>query len=221
MKIFGQGGFSAIAVIIAIVVLGAIGTVGWTVHKKNTNTANFNESELQVSDIWVDYKSEAHPITFSYPSNWEVLTSDGATGTNLDAVEATTFTYYVQEPQTSMELRFGAIAKTLSEVTGWRDSIYAKPDFYSIAEIANPSTEKTNFDFQGHKAIRFETTGITAFPPDNAPEDIKKANPKKPVYVTEIYIENDGMVYSVNYGGHVSLENSGPFLKVYETFKIL
>jgi hypothetical protein len=214
VKILDQKGFSTVVIVLAFVMVGVVGVVGWRLVKNN-------EPKLHVSDTWVEYKAANHPIMFDYPSNWQVLTTDGSTGTYLDEVDAATFTYYVQEPQTSREIKFGAIAKSLIEVTRWRDSVYAKPNFYTIAEIANPITKKTDFEFQGQKAVRFETIGITAFPPDDAPAHIKKANPKKPVYLTEIYIESSGKTYSVIYGGHVSLEDSNPFLRIYQSFKIL
>lgn len=207
-----QNGFSIVEVLLVFVIAGLLGAAGWFVYQRQNNTDS-SQAIPAVSDEWLDYKSSTHAVSFQYPSNWKVLTIDNSKGTGWDAVEGATYYYTIEEPETSKFMDIGVISKPFSEVVAWQESLFAGSNYYAIAEINNPSTKKSEFQFQGFPAVRFDTTGETV--------SHNKNNPAEPVNNTIIYINGGEQTYLVKSSGTSSLENTNPYNRIYESFKVL
>jgi hypothetical protein len=82
-----ESGFSAIELIMVIVIIGLIGAVGYLVyrnHHKSTNKAVTSQSvkpaannkTVGTSSNWKTYTNNIAGLTFQYPSNWKINSSD-------------------------------------------------------------------------------------------------------------------------------------------------
>jgi hypothetical protein len=86
-----EHGFSAVEGLLIFTIVGIIGIVGWFVYSSNNNvnTALNNAANVQnnlskttkkpvIPSGWLSYKSKNSTITFSYPSDWTLKSTDNA-----------------------------------------------------------------------------------------------------------------------------------------------
>lgn len=88
-----QSGSAHLFVIVGIliVVIGALGFVFWNNSKPSdaggvtTQGVSHSEPIAQAPSSWVAYHGDALPVTFTYPSDWEIVEIPGAKGGAIKA----------------------------------------------------------------------------------------------------------------------------------------
>jgi Tfp pilus assembly protein PilE len=110
-----HSGFSALEVILVVIIIGLLGTVGWLVyknHNKKTNAAvvnkNINNKNTFSSNTpstvnpyagWKSYTLMNEKITFQYPSDWTLF--DNSNSTNASGSQQNTDSVSLNAPGAS------------------------------------------------------------------------------------------------------------------------
>lgn len=226
MKV-NQKGFSVVEVLLALLVVGLIGSAGWYVwhNKSNTRkqtatTANGTQSSqleaykrtTTIPKDWIVYSNDKYKFDISYPSNWRIDANDGNTLAESTKAKDKSFFSLGFRPYSagSMEIQYvlDVSHETLEQAVNWRENIVRDGQAEGGGTgVKFTITNKKYFTYDGHQAVRIDQTSDDGTPPNS--------------YSSEIYISANELLYKFDTSFHDknALEDKD-ILTVFESLKI-
>ncbi len=222
-----EKGFSVIEGLITLVIIGLIGFIGWYVWDKNSESTKQNaadpvsiqteqleayEPTTTVAGDWKTYTNDKYKFSISYPANWKIDAADGNTLAESSKATDKTFFSLGFRPYSSgpMEIQYNleVTHETLEQAVAWRKEIVRNSQVEDgDVGVRFTLTSEKYFTYDGHKAVRIDTTSDDGTPPNS--------------YASEMYISANGLLYKfeTSYHDKNALQDKD-VLTVFESLKI-
>ena len=172
-----ESGFGAVETILAVVILCAIGAIGWYVHKSLTGTNNTYNSATKTSSNsspkfskikttkkpdapanpyagWKSYSNATYGISYRYPAVWttsgDVISDATTLNSSATKQEFSTGLKLTTDTKYNNTVDVEVLNESLSTATSWYDSYYAQSSL-------NQVTKKSE-TLKGKQAVSYDVT---------------------------------------------------------------
>ena len=142
-KINNESGFSAVELLLVIVIVVLLGFMGWYIyhndHKTNVSVSKSSSTSTSVYSGWKTFTTGYQKLSFKYPNNWVLTdnsTSNGNDFLSIKSPAGLTVDMQALIPITSTDITASIISTSNVTFTGQSDYLL----YYSSTAAQNSST---------------------------------------------------------------------------------